>query len=408
MLRFLSSRETGEDNPILLQRAETTRRSYSLDLSRYRDVEQVSHSSSVNCLDIDLVEDRYLLSGGSNGMIFVYDLYNGTKDVKYSCNIVASVGLSNNDRHRCSIETVQWYPLDTGMFITSGTDRLLKIWDTNNLVVADHYEFKGIIYCHHLSSVAQQHSLIAVGYTGSSLKLIDMKSGSATHSLRGHQKPVQCVQWSPKDEFILASGSTDGQVLLWDIRRAKGSLMKMDQFNGEGLSNSKDTHVFAHDGHVNGLQFTTDGLLLVTLGTDQCIRLWSTASGRNTLVNYGKINNMSRRCVKISVSHNGSPDVIFIPEGSDINIYNIFSGSKIDVLRGHYNQVNCCKFQRNYQELYSGGNDRNILIWVPNTDDAYEEHLRTISCQKRPQARTQSFNQKTALPTADTWSSDED
>lgn len=58
MLRFLNSRETGEDNPILLQRAEITRRSYSLDLSRYRDVEQVSHSSSVNCLDIDLVEDR--------------------------------------------------------------------------------------------------------------------------------------------------------------------------------------------------------------------------------------------------------------------------------------------------------------------------------------------------------------
>ncbi len=28
------------------------------------------------------------------------------------------------------------YPLDTGMFISSGSDKLLKIWDTNTLVVS--------------------------------------------------------------------------------------------------------------------------------------------------------------------------------------------------------------------------------------------------------------------------------
>ena len=58
MLRFLNSRETGEDDPLLLRRAETTRRVYSLDLSTHRDVEQGTHRGGINCLDIDLVEDR--------------------------------------------------------------------------------------------------------------------------------------------------------------------------------------------------------------------------------------------------------------------------------------------------------------------------------------------------------------
>lgn len=75
-------------------------------------------------------------------MIFIYDLLNSTGELKYTCNAVASVGLSNVDRHRSSIETVQWYPLDTGMFISSGTDKLLKIWDTNNLVVSIKVQMK--------------------------------------------------------------------------------------------------------------------------------------------------------------------------------------------------------------------------------------------------------------------------
>ena len=40
----------------------------------------------------------------------------------------------------------------------------------------------------------------------------------------------------------------------------------------------------AHNGHVNALCFTEDGLHLVSFGTDDRLRLWDTMSGRNTLV----------------------------------------------------------------------------------------------------------------------------
>ena len=55
--------------------------------------------------------------------------------MKHTCECVDHVGLNNRYRHKFSVECVLWYPLDTGMFTSSGTDRLLKIWDTNRLKV---------------------------------------------------------------------------------------------------------------------------------------------------------------------------------------------------------------------------------------------------------------------------------
>ena len=56
MLSLLTFRETGVDKSHCFSQAERTRRVYTLDLSKYRDVEQVN--SSVNGLDIDSVDHR--------------------------------------------------------------------------------------------------------------------------------------------------------------------------------------------------------------------------------------------------------------------------------------------------------------------------------------------------------------
>lgn len=71
---------------------------------------------------------------------------------------------------------------------------------------ADEHQFNGIIYNHHMSPIATKHCLVAVANQSSELKLVDLKSGSASHLLKGHRKSVMCVRWSTKDEFILASG----------------------------------------------------------------------------------------------------------------------------------------------------------------------------------------------------------
>ncbi len=42
---------------------------------------------------------------------------------------------SNQHVHKFSVETVQWYPYDTGMFVSSSFDKTMKVWDTETLKV---------------------------------------------------------------------------------------------------------------------------------------------------------------------------------------------------------------------------------------------------------------------------------
>jgi len=166
----------------------------------------------------------------------------------------------------------------------------------------------------------------------------------------------------------------------------------------------------AHSGWVNGMRFTSDGLHLVTYGTDDRIKLWNIHTGQNTLVNYGKIGNEGKKTVEFGITHLCTPDLIFMPNGTDIEMYDLFNGNKVDTLRGHYMRVNCCILHPHYQELYSGGSDRNILVWTPESDSAYDDHLKEISkCTEEKRTTTTSNNStQRSLATADAWSSDED
>ncbi|XP_075054877.1 DNA excision repair protein ERCC-8 [Mixophyes fleayi] len=369
MLGSLWSRRCGLDNPIRLSRAESTRRVLSLELNKDRDVERM-HENGINTLDIEPVEGRYMLSGGADGIIVIYDLENLSKTSSFTCKALSTVGKSHPDVHKFSVETVQWYPHDTGLFTSSSFDKTLKIWDTNSLQLAEMFQFDGNVYSHHMSPLAAKHSLIAVGTKSPKVQLCDLKSGSCSHILQGHRAEVLSVCWSPRYDYILASASADSRVKLWDVRKATGCLITLDQHNGEKSKASSESANTAHNGRVNGLCFTSDGLHLLTVGTDDRMRLWNSASGENTLVNYGKVSNSSRKSIKFTVSVGCSPDFVFVPYDSTIVVYTIYSGEKISVLRGHYSDVDCCVFQPHFQELYSGSKDCNVLAWVPAMREA--------------------------------------
>ncbi|KAM4810208.1 DNA excision repair protein ERCC-8 [Rhinophrynus dorsalis] len=364
MLGFLWARQTGLDSPIRLRRAETTRRVLSLELNKDRDVERI-HENGINTLDIESVEGRYMLSGGADGVIVIYDLANLSRSPSYTCKSLCKVGKSHPDVHKFSVETVQWYPHDTGLFTSSSFDKTLKIWDTNTLQVAEVFRFDGTVYSHHMSPLTTKHSLIAVGTKSNRVQLCDLKSGSCSHILQGHRGEVLTVCWSPRYDYILATASTDSRVKLWDVRKASGCLITLDQHNGEKSKSSSEAANTAHNGRVNGLCFTSDGLHLLTVGTDDRMRLWNSSSGENTLVNYGKVCNESRKSLKFTVSVGCSPEFVFVPYDSTIVAYTIYYGEKISVLRGHYDNVDCCVFHPKFQELYSGSKDCNILAWVP-------------------------------------------
>ncbi|XP_034152256.1 DNA excision repair protein ERCC-8 isoform X2 [Esox lucius] len=240
-----------------------------------------------------------------------------------------------------------------------------------------------------------------VGTKDQKVQLCDLKSGSRIHILQGHRGEVLSVRWSPRHEHILATASTDSRVLVWDVRRASGSLFSLDQHNGDKSKASSQAVNTAHNGRVNGLCFTADGLYLLSTGTDDRMRLWNSANGENTLVNYGKVCNESRKGLKFTVSRGCSPEFVFVPCGSSVAVYAVHTGELVSMLRGHYDNVDCCDFHPDYQELYSGGKDCNILAWVPVLRLPDLEEGGTIAKEGKSQAAVNPAFQ-------DAWSSDED
>ncbi|CAL1263497.1 unnamed protein product, partial [Larinioides sclopetarius] len=303
--------------------------------------------------------------------------------------------------HKFCIKTAQWYPFDTGLFVTSAMDQKLKIWDANILKPADTISVDYNISGHHMSSVSTQHTLIAVAMKYPHIILLDPRSGSRCHELRAHRTGVASVRWSSISEYLLASGGVDSKIFFWDIRSAKGYLRTLDQHNGEAIGSQKDL-ITAHDGHINSLRFTDDGLFMVSHGTDNRIRLWDVALCKNTLVNFGVIPSANAHFqVSIDMCCDSSLPVLFVPCNNSVNVYDLFTGCRLKMLTGHFNLVTSCVYRSSTHELYSSGNDMNILLWTPDVEKELEEEYQSSPCHRR-------FSNDVPISVdSDNWSSDE-
>lgn len=82
------------------------------------------------------------------------------------------------------------------------------------------------------------------------------------------------------------------------------------------------------------------------------IRAWSEPCVPSLFVpqvNYGKVCNESRKRLQFTVSRGCSPEFVFVPCGSSVAVYALHSGELVTMLRGHYNNVDCCEFHPDYQ-----------------------------------------------------------
>jgi WD40 repeat protein len=98
---------------------------------------------------------------------------------------------------------------------------------------------------------------------------------------------------------------------------------------------------------------------------------------------------------------------LFVPTGSNIHVLDTENHSVVKSLTGHYSSVNCVAFNTHEQELYSGGNDRNILIWESNQtrNETFNEHLAET---ERKGGKSAADKGLATTVTVDNWSSSDD
>ncbi|OJJ46872.1 hypothetical protein ASPZODRAFT_115568 [Penicilliopsis zonata CBS 506.65] len=260
-----------------------------------------AHQAGVKVLAIDQFEGRYMVSGGADPSIHLWDLESRGSDLHHVHRSIASVTkASHREAHTHAITSVSIYPFDPtpSTILTTSHDRTLKLsaLEPTCITPVHTFSFDFTPYSHSFSSHPASSLLIAVGTSEKTVRLLDLRSGLATHALPGHSSGVLSVSWAPHRPHILASGSTDHQVIMFDVRRAgrNAAIATLDMDDPTGVvpvsgpgRSPFAPHARAHTGAVTGVRWTSSGSHLITAGQDARIRVWDAATGANTLVHFG-------------------------------------------------------------------------------------------------------------------------
>ena len=347
----------------------------------------VAHKAGVNCMTIDRFEGRYLLSGGSDSSLALWDLENPSN---HTFRPVASLGRGSSS-HSYGITHLSFYPFDSQAFLSSSYDHTLKLYSTEQLTTSASFDLNSVIYSHALSPVAT-HLLVACATQHPAVRLVDLRSGANTQGLAGHQGAVLSVAWSPINEFIIATGGVDGTARLWDIRRSASSLGVFDLDDAIGVmgddgygSHARPRHQGkAHVGACNGVVWKDDGKVLVTAGHDERVRVWDVGLGADMLSHFGPTlkNTRLSTVLPLLVPHSLSlppQSVMIYPNEKEILMFDLFDGTLLEQFRfargngqkssqrNVQSRVSCLAWRTGDVEFYSAHFDGTIRLWKPES-----------------------------------------
>jgi parallel beta-helix repeat protein len=180
---------------------------------------------------------------------------------------------------------------------------------------------------------------IATGDDGST-QTVGVLSPEHIRTLSGHTGFVCSVAFSP-DGKILASGSFDWTIKLWDV--ATGRELRTLQ---------------GHTSPVYSVAFSPDGKILASASGDNTIKLWDVATG--TLLRTFKGHTYWVYSVAFS------PDGKVLASGSldkTIKLWDVTKGTLLRTLTGHTRDVHSVAFSPDGKILASGSGDGTILLW---------------------------------------------
>jgi serine/threonine protein kinase len=191
-----------------------------------------------------------------------------------------------------------------------------------------------------VTSSSPDGKLVASGSWENTVRLWDPATGAAHSTLEGHSNSVYCIAFSP-DGKLVASGSHDNTVRLWDPA------------TGAARSTLK-----GHSSYVYAIAFSPDGKLVASGSWDNTVRLWDPATGaaRSTLKGHSSL------VFRIAFS----PDGKLVASGSNDNTVRLWdpaTGAARSTLKGHSGYVNCIAFSPDGKLVASGSDDSTVRLW---------------------------------------------
>lgn len=199
--------------------------------------------------------------------------------------------LSSSDRilvkafgHQDVVNDAGWHNFNNFLFASVSDDARMLLFDarTPDVPVSSYHSLnsKGI---NTLAFSPFSCNLLALGCANSNISLIDLRmlgqrnDVGLLHTMMGHGDAVTCVDFSPHQDGILASGSQDRRVIIWDIAKIGEEQAQEDA--EDGLPEIFMMHA-GHTGAITDLSWCPfSKWTLATLADDNIVHLWQVSRG---------------------------------------------------------------------------------------------------------------------------------
>jgi WD40 repeat protein len=228
--------------------------------------------------------------------------------------------------------------------------------------------------------------LVAGAGTGSdhAVHIWDTQTGLPLSTLE-HPAAVRSLAFSP-DGRLVATGCADGNARIWNVatgqllsplfphdRGARGNDVRTVAFSPDGarlltVGGDKYARIFNVDGHgevrklnnvvlVNSAQFSHDGKLVATGGSDRLVRLWDAATGEPK----GSVETTGP-----TIALAFSPDDELLAAAGSVDttarIWSLPGGDLVGIVSGHRSGVETLAFSPDSQSVLTAGRDGKVLV----------------------------------------------
>jgi WD40 repeat protein len=286
-------------------------------------------------------------SGGADQTISLWDIS--------TCRCLGSLS-----QHQKSIRTLAFSPIPSGWMLASGSeDKTICLWQPHKTTILDQIspenlspiQLLGHAGCVWSLAFSPDGKILASGSSDQTIRLWDITNRHCLRILSGHDSWVLSVAFSP-DGKILASSSADQTIRLWDIT------------TGECIK------IFGHQGFISSIAFSWDGKILASASEDKTVKLWQLGNLTLTSNPSPCISLEGHQLLVWSVAFSPIPPGRILASSSadqTIRLWDVSESRCIKVLEGHNSAVLSVAFTPDGKSLISSSNDETIKFWDVET-----------------------------------------
>lgn len=192
--------------------------------------------------------------------------------------------------------------------------------------------------------------LLASGSKDGTVKLWDVAQGKLSRSFNGDSSPVWAVAFSP-DSTQLVTGNFFWRLMVWNLNT--GELLR----------------TFEHDGAVWSVAISRNGKTLASGSEDKKIKIWNLETGKRLYT----LPDHTDYVYSLAISPDGKT-LVSGSKDKTVKIWNLDTGELIRTLEGHSGEVRSVAISPDGKTAVSGSYDNTIKIWNLETG----ELIRTL------------------------------